>query len=115
MQTVSAESNTHCSHRKQEYKPNLILNAMDGEFFTFVYPNTGDILIFCRTADGSMYSQVDDSFAHANGFRDLNHMQAQIYKDGGPTLPEWMLWHSESGIKGMKRLNRNGNTDYETK
>lgn len=68
---------------------------MTGEYFTFTYPQTGDVILFCRTADGSIYSKVDDAFAHANGFIDLYDMQSQIYKDGGPQLPEWMLWHSE--------------------
>lgn len=67
---------------------------MDGELFTYTYPPTGDLITFCRTADGSIFSKVDNAFAHANGFADLYEMQSQIYKDGGPMLPEWMLWHS---------------------
>lgn len=68
---------------------------MDGDYFTYTYPPTGDLITFCRTADGSIFSKVDNAFAHANGFADLYEMQSQIYKDGGGTLPEWMLWHSE--------------------
>lgn len=68
---------------------------MTGEFIKYTYPPTGDVILFCRTASGDIYSRVDDAFAHANGFIDLYDMQSQIYKDGGGTLPEWMLWHSE--------------------
>lgn len=68
---------------------------MEGDLFTFTYEPTGDVITFCRTADGSIYSLIDDAFAHANGYRDLNDMQCQIYADGGDMLPDWMLWHSE--------------------
>lgn len=67
---------------------------MEGQYFTYIYPPTGDIIVFCKTADGSIYSKVDDSFAHANGFRDRAHMAAEVAKEG-MILPEWMLWHSE--------------------
>lgn len=79
----------------------LYFEIMEGQYFTYIFPPTGDIIGFCKTTDGSIYSQVDDSFAHANGFKDLKDMQTQIYKDGGPTHPEWMLWHSEL-MNGMR-------------
>ena len=63
---------------------------MTGEFIKYTYPPTGDVILFYRTASGDIYSR-----AHANGFIDLYDMQSQIYEDGGPQLPEWMLWHSE--------------------
>ena len=69
---------------------------MNGEIIKYTYPPTGDIITFCRTVDGSIYSKVDNSFARANGYTDLFDMQNQVYKDGGPDLPEWMLW--ESGL-----------------
>ena len=75
---------------------------MTGEFFTYVYPHTGDIVTFCRTASGDIYSRVDDAFCRANGFRDRAHMEAEVNKEG-VMLPEWMLWHSEL----MNTLNLN--------
>lgn len=68
---------------------------MTGEFIKYTYPPTGDVILFCKTPGGSIYSRVDNAFAHANGFIDLYDMQSQIYKNGGPQLPEWMLWQSE--------------------
>lgn len=69
---------------------------MTGEYFTFTYSGAGDIITFCRTDDGSIFSKIDNAFARANGFADLYAMQEQIYKDGGPALPDWMMW--ESGL-----------------
>lgn len=68
---------------------------MDGEIIKYTYPGTGDEITFCRTPDGSIYSLIDNAFAHANGFADLYDMQNKIYEDGGEMLPEWLLWHSE--------------------
>lgn len=72
---------------------------MEGQYFTYTFPPTGDIIVFCKTADGSIYSKVDDSFAHANGFRDRAELAAEVAKEG-MILPEWMLWHSEL-LSGM--------------
>lgn len=76
---------------------------MDGEIITYTYEPTGDVITFCRTADGSIYSRIDNAFAHANGFADLYDMQNKIYEDGGDTLPDWLLWHS--GLTNMFQLN----------
>lgn len=76
---------------------------MQGEKFSFTYPPTGDIITFCRTSNGSIFSKVDNAFARANGYKDLFEMQAEVYKDGGPTLPEWMAWHN--GILDNLNLN----------
>ena len=76
---------------------------MTGEFIKYTYPPTGDVILFCKTPDGSIYSRIDNAFAHANGFADLYDMQNKIYEDGGDTLPDWLLWHS--GLTNMFHLN----------
>lgn len=43
---------------------------MEGEYFTYTYPTTGDMITFCR-AD----------------------MEAEV-RAGGMELPEWLLWHN---------------------
>lgn len=67
---------------------------MDGEFLKYTYPPTGDVILFCRTASGDIYSRVDNAFARANGYADRADMENQV-RVAGMELPEWMLWHSE--------------------
>lgn len=66
---------------------------MEGEYFTYTYPTTGDIITFCRTADGSIFSKVDNAFARANGYESRADMENQV-RAAGMELPEWMLWHN---------------------
>lgn len=75
---------------------------MVGEYFTYHYEPTNDNITFCRTADGSIFSKVDNSFAHANGYANRADMEAEV-RAAGMELPEWLLWHN--GLTADFQLN----------
>lgn len=54
---------------------------MEGEYFTYTYPTTGDIITFCRTADGKYSDELNKPPYFGRLWVEVTNYIARPYKE----------------------------------